>query len=255
MLSPGQACPGAKFTVDQTPKAFTLKTGALTVSLSRLNGAVTYTNAAGETLLREGRDVARTYKPMEANGEQTFEVEDRFSPDATEGFYGLGQHQSGMFNYRGSTVELAQNNTDVAIPFLISTKGYALLWNSAAFSYADNRFPLEFSFTSQAEKNIDYYVIAGPEMDQIIHRYRSLTGPRPHASPCGPTVSSSPRIATSPPKRSSASPTATAPSTSPSTPSCRTGSGGSRRATPSSTATTTTSPPTSKSSTTSTSTP
>ena len=59
------------------------------------------------------------------NGESTFHVADRFRPDATEGFYGLGQHQSGMFNYRGSTVELGQNNTDVAIPLLVSSKGYA----------------------------------------------------------------------------------------------------------------------------------
>ncbi len=179
MLSPAEACPGAKFTVRQTPEAFNLTTAALKFSLSRVNGAVTYSTLAGEQLLHEGREVPRTYQPMEANGEQTFQIEDRFSPDATEGFYGLGQHQGGVFNYRGNTVELAQNNTDIAIPFLISTKGYGVLWNTAAFSFADNRFPVEFAFTSNAEKNIDYYLIFGPEMDGIIHRYRSLTGHAP----------------------------------------------------------------------------
>ena len=56
----------------------------------------------------------RTYDPAELNGEKTFHVEDRFAPDFSEGFYGLGQHQSGMFNYRGSTVELAQTESDAA---------------------------------------------------------------------------------------------------------------------------------------------
>ena len=75
-------------------------------------------------------------------------MEDRFAPDATEAFYGLGQHQNGIFNYRGATVELGQNNTDVAIPQVISSKGYGLMWNTASLTYVDNRFPLELNFRS-----------------------------------------------------------------------------------------------------------
>ena len=106
-------------------------------------------------------------------------ITDRFSPAPVEAFYGLGQHQSGMFNYRGSTVELGQNNTDVAIPLLVSSKGYALLWNTAAFTYVDNRFPSELSFSSMAGKSVDFYFLYGPEMDTIIHEYRNLTGHAP----------------------------------------------------------------------------
>ena len=84
-----------------------------------------------------------------------------------------------MFNYRGSTVELGQNNTDVAIPLLVSSKGYAVMWNTASFTYVDNRFPLELSFASMASDAVDYYVLYGPEMDQIIHEYRSMTGHAP----------------------------------------------------------------------------
>jgi alpha-D-xyloside xylohydrolase len=113
------------------------------------------------------------------NGEKTFHVEDRFSPNFDEGFYGLGQHQSGMFNYRGATLKLAQNNTDVAIPLLLSSKGYGLMWNSASVAYVDNRFPLELNIDSLAGHSIDYYYIYGPELDQIVHEYRSLTGHTP----------------------------------------------------------------------------
>ena len=130
-------------------------------------------------LLRESDAIPRTYESAQVNGESVYHVADRFSPDATEGFYGLGQHQSGMFNYRGSTVELGQNNTDVAIPLLVSSKGYALLWNTASFTYADNRFPLGFEFSSLAADSVDYYLIYGPEMDEIVHQYRNLTGHTP----------------------------------------------------------------------------
>jgi alpha-D-xyloside xylohydrolase len=134
---------------------------------------------AGETLLQERNSIPRTYEPVELNGEKTFHVDDRFSADFSEGLYGLGQHQSGLFNYRGATVELGQNNTDVAIPLLLSSKGYALMWNTASLTYVDNRFPLDLSLSSLAGHSVDYYFMYGPEMDQMIHEYRSLTGHTP----------------------------------------------------------------------------
>ncbi len=123
--------------------------------------------------------VPRTYEPDVVNGMHTYHVADRFSPDVTEGFYGLGQHQNGMFNYRGGTIELAQNNTDVVIPLLLSSKGYALMWNTASATEVDNRFPLAVSFTSLAGNSIDYFFIYGPGFDQIIHGYRTMTGHAP----------------------------------------------------------------------------
>jgi len=179
MLDPKQVCPGAPFQFAQGTDTATLTTSTLKVEFSLTRGNLNYSSVGGEGLLRESDSVPRTYEPDQVNGERTYHVTDRFSPDSTEGFYGLGQHQSGMFNYRGSTVELGQNNTDVAIPLLVSSKGYALLWNTASFTYADNRFPLGLNLTSLAGDSVDYYMIYGPEMDQIIHEYRNLTGHTP----------------------------------------------------------------------------
>ncbi len=179
MLEPAQACPGAKFQFAKTGDAATLETAELKVELSLIRGNITFHRLTGESLLSEGGSIPRSYEPVELNGAHTYHVTDRFSPDAVEGLYGLGQHQNGMFNYRGATVELGQNNTDVAIPFLVSSKGYAVLWNTASLTYVDNRFPLELSFSSIAGSSVDYYFIYGPEMDSIIHQYRSMTGHTP----------------------------------------------------------------------------
>src|SRR5579871_5781196 len=179
MLGSKESCPGGKFQTSQTADAITLTTDALKIEFSLKWGNIQYSTIAGETLLRERNSIPRTYEPTELNGEKTFHVEDRFAPDFSEGFYGLGQHQSGMFNYRGGTVELGQNNTDVAIPLLLSSKGYALMWNTASLTHVDNRFPLELNLDSLAGHAVDYYFIYGPEMDQLIHEYRNLTGHTP----------------------------------------------------------------------------
>ncbi|MGH9600366.1 MAG: TIM-barrel domain-containing protein, partial [Terracidiphilus sp.] len=174
MLPAAQACPGARFQFGQSDDRTTIATSRLIVSLSDRTGALTFKTADGETLIRERPNLPRTYLP--SNTRNLYRIEDRFSLDATEALYGLGQHQSGMFNYRGSVVELGQNNTDVAIPLLVSSKGYAILWNTASFSYVDNRFPLDLNIESMLSDKIDYYVLYGPQMDGIMHGYRSLTG-------------------------------------------------------------------------------
>jgi alpha-D-xyloside xylohydrolase len=176
MLDQQQYCPGTAFQFNHSGDETSLTTPRLTVILSAEGGNLIFKTHDGKTLLRENRNLPRTYDNPPDWTHGLYQVTDRFSPNAVEAFYGLGQHQSGMFNYRGSTVELGQNNTDVAIPLLVSSTGYAILWNSASFTYVDNRFPLELSFASMASDAVDYYVLYGPAMDQIIHEYRTMTG-------------------------------------------------------------------------------
>jgi alpha-D-xyloside xylohydrolase len=179
MLPAKESCPGATFQFAQIPEKAVLTTATLRIAFSTVQGNLTYTAIKKGELLREYNQIPRTYEPDVVNGQQTYHVTDRFHLDADDAYYGLGQHQSGMFNYRGSTVELGQNNTDIAIPFLVSSKGYALLWNTASFSYADNRFPSVLNLYSLAGNTVDYFFIYGPEMDDIIHQYRSMTGHTP----------------------------------------------------------------------------
>jgi alpha-D-xyloside xylohydrolase len=179
MLAQNESCPGAVFQFSSDAESTTITTATVRVSFSLKLGNLTYSAVGGESLLRESDAVPRTYEPDIVNGLQTYRVADRFSPDATEGYYGLGQHQSGVFNYRGSTLKLAQNNTDVAIPFLVSSKGYALMWNTASETEVDNRFPLTLTFTSITGNSVDYFFIYGPEIDEIIRSYRTMTGHAP----------------------------------------------------------------------------
>jgi alpha-D-xyloside xylohydrolase len=173
------SCVPDHFDFSQDAKQATLRTAELQVSIQLATGQLTFRDAAGNPLLAESDRRTRVYTPDTVNDEKVFHVSDRFMPAATEGFYGLGQHQGGVFNYRGNVVELAQANTDVAVPLLISTNGYGILWNTASKSWFDNRFPTEMTLSAQAADAIDYYFLYGPEIDQIIHQYRELTGHAP----------------------------------------------------------------------------
>jgi alpha-D-xyloside xylohydrolase len=188
-----QSCTPAKFTLHmpaappastterqpRTNREATLDTGKLQVRISLDFGNLQFQDEKGQKLLQEFQDRPRTYLPVTRNGESMYKVEDRFYPAVQEALYGLGQHQNGVFNYRGTVVELAQANTDVDVPLLVSTKGYGLFWNSAAVSYYDNRFPSEMRLTADSADAIDYYFFYGPELDQVVHQYRNLTGHAP----------------------------------------------------------------------------
>jgi alpha-D-xyloside xylohydrolase len=179
MLPHSESCPGVKSSFSESTDDASITTGKLTVKIVKRNGNLIYSTADGAELLREWPAIPRTYEPVVVNGVHALHTEDRFSPAMTEGLYGLGQHQNGMFNYRGATLELGQDNTDIAIPLLLSTRGYGLLWNTASLTYFDNRYPQVYSFSSAAENAIDYYFIYGPEFDSIIHQYRRMTGRAP----------------------------------------------------------------------------
>src|SRR6185437_14819035 len=174
-----QPCAPAHFDFSKDDKQATLRTADLEVNLRLATGQLTFRNAAGQQLLGESDRRTRVYTPDTVNGEKVYHVSDRFQPAPTEGFYGLGQHQNGVFNYRGNVVELAQANTDVAVPLLISTNGYGIIWNTASKSWFDNRFPSELKLSTEAADAIDYYFLYGPEIDEIIHKYRDLTGHAP----------------------------------------------------------------------------
>jgi alpha-D-xyloside xylohydrolase len=165
--------------VTRKPDRAILRTSKLSIEIDLKAAILRFIDPNGNTLLKESPRVPRRYVPREVNGEKLYRVDERFFPDALEGFYGLGQHQSGVFDYRGAVIELAQANTNVAVPMLVSTLGYGLLWNTASKSWFDNRFPTELKLTAEAADAIDYYVFYGPSMDRIIQIYRTLTGHAP----------------------------------------------------------------------------
>jgi alpha-D-xyloside xylohydrolase len=179
MVAREERSPRERPKIVRTPALAAVRTSGISIEVDLRGGLLRFLDPAGKTLLQESPRVPRRYVSQEVNGEWLYRVDQRFYPDALEGIYGLGQHQSGVFDQRGTVVELAQANTSVSIPFFVSTLGYGLLWNTASRSWFDNRFPTELKLSAEAAEAIDYYVFYGPSIDRLIGIYREMTGHAP----------------------------------------------------------------------------
>ena len=104
-----------------------LKTAAVSVVVKRQNGRVDFFDRQGRQLLSED---SRSFTPIEVDGDKGYTIRQKFLSPIYEGFYGLGQHQSDEFNYKGKNETLYQYNTKVSVPFVVSSRGYGLLWDN-----------------------------------------------------------------------------------------------------------------------------
>jgi alpha-D-xyloside xylohydrolase len=169
--------PHVDFALTLEPTSIVLKTSRLTIKVSRANSAITFLDEKEKPLAQED---GRTLTPVEVNGEKTLRSE-RFTSmwGTQEAFYGLGQHQAGVWNYRGEAVDISQDNTNISVPFLLSSNGYALLFNNGSRSRFNNRFAHAFYYSSEVADAMDYYFIYGPDFDTLVAAYRGLTGQAP----------------------------------------------------------------------------
>ena len=184
------ASPAAvKLTRQQDDQAFTLAAPNLKVKIDKRTGAVSFLDAAGHLLLREAVE-GRKIAPATQAGVIGNSCAQSFETASDEGIYGLGQHQKGTWNYSagsGSSVRLAQANTDVGIPVITSSKGYMLLWDNPAVTTISstaagdaNASHKIMRWSSEWGKAIDYYFCYGDgTIDTALTAYRQLTGNAP----------------------------------------------------------------------------
>jgi alpha-D-xyloside xylohydrolase len=84
-------------------------------------------------------------------------------------------------NYRGKTQWLDQANMEVALPFLLSNKGYGILWDNYSRTLFDGALASasQYKFESESGPCIDYYFMYGENPDGVIAAYRLATGDAP----------------------------------------------------------------------------
>ncbi len=169
--------PTAKWTMQSTDDAVVLSTSQLKITVTRKDGAIAYSEIGGGPLVQEA---SRHMTAMKVNGEDTYRAESFVNIYGShEGLYGLGQHQAGVWNYRGDSVDISQDNSNIAVPLMLSSKGYGIFWNNTSRSRFNNRFANYLYISSEVADVIDYYFLYGPDFDKIVASYRDLTGQAP----------------------------------------------------------------------------
>ncbi|WP_294257408.1 TIM-barrel domain-containing protein [uncultured Sphingomonas sp.] len=138
LMAPNPPAAGA-FEVSSTNGHVLVKAKRATADIELATGLVRFTDAKGRALLAESGQAA--FKPVTVEGKPFVAVSQQFNRGTDEGLYGLGQHQNAQMNYNGEDVELAQHNMDIAVPFVVSTRSYGLLWDNASISRFGNPKP------------------------------------------------------------------------------------------------------------------
>ncbi len=193
------------FTVADRADALVLATGAITVEVTKDTGAFTYRTADGTLLTREPSRGGKTLTPVEVlrpefdastahesrenvdgvriEVAEIGQVVDRTAYHARlefcfadgEALYGLGSHEEGMFNLRGQHQYLYQQNLKVAVPVVVSTRGYGVFLDCASLvAFHDDAFG-SYLWGDVVEE-LDYYVMAGSSFDEVVAEFRALTG-------------------------------------------------------------------------------
>jgi len=194
----------AEWNYEETERQVVLTTQKIRLNVNRNTGSIQYYDSNGILLLKEREYGSRELEMfdsclMDEEGEtQIQEVEtadgrkkviracsmkyDRslyrtrwyLMWEEDEMLYGLGQAQEGVLNLRGTTQYLHQANQKIAVPVLVSNKGYGILLASGSPAIFQDTCEGSYLYT-EADRYMDAYFIAG-DFDQVISGVRKITG-------------------------------------------------------------------------------
>jgi alpha-D-xyloside xylohydrolase len=166
----------AETAVEITADGATIVNGEIRAAVS-MTGRIVFQRTEDDTELLAEQD-AHFWWPgprlRSAHGNGYARLEQRFHAYPDEKLYGLGQHPHGLFDQKGAVVELVQRNSEVTIPFLVSSRGYGFLWNNPAIG----RVELAVNGTrwvADSARQLDYWITAG-DPARIQRTYADVTG-------------------------------------------------------------------------------
>jgi alpha-D-xyloside xylohydrolase len=165
------------FTFSETAQLLKLGTNAINIIFHKQTTVIDFADKAGKVFLSE-KAGSRKLKPDTIGGQSCYIAEQSFNLPADEYLFGLGQFQDGHYNLRNVTRKLTQVNTQIAIPFLYSSKGYGFLWHQyglTEFNPADNFISLIKKDTASGnKKEVEVTTISGTQ--KVSQRESLYTG-------------------------------------------------------------------------------
>jgi alpha-D-xyloside xylohydrolase len=110
-----------------------LMTDKLRVNIDLASGAVSFLDSDGRPILAEKKDGHEITSAF-VQGDRTFHVRQQWTANNGEALFGLGQQQLGLMDIKGYDLDLWQHNGTVDIPFLVSSRGYGILWDNTSYT-------------------------------------------------------------------------------------------------------------------------
>jgi alpha-glucosidase/alpha-D-xyloside xylohydrolase len=137
----------------------------------------------GKTLLRMRSWAMVRNRALSKQDSSTpdYRIEATFDSPSDEHYYGLGQQQKGWMDLRDHRIPCwhdysAIGGEDVCVPFMVSSRGYGVVWDNPSKTTVDLGFNGRNVWSSEIGDRVSYFVIAGETTDEIYEGYRLLTG-------------------------------------------------------------------------------
>lgn len=156
-----------EFQVRESSAEVAVEMARLRVGVDRTTGTITFHDASGRVLLRELPGTRRV-EAATIHGEPTWSIAQSFDSPPDERLFGTGEFQDGFLNIRDLPRRLAQVNTQIAIPFVVSSRGFGLLWHNyglTEFNPADEPVPLTARDASGATATVDVTTTEGTKKE------------------------------------------------------------------------------------------
>ncbi|MDM8161537.1 glycoside hydrolase family 31 protein [Labilibaculum sp. K2S] len=154
VLTSADEVPG--YEVSENSSTIEVKGKNIHVLVDKTTGKLSYANAEGKVFLEENAD-SRKLVSDTIHGEPCYLAEQSFLSPEAEALFGLGQFQDGNYNLKGVSRRLTQVNTQIALPFIYSNKGYGVLWHQYGltdFNPADNFIALKKQEQTEGEEDV-----------------------------------------------------------------------------------------------------
>jgi len=196
---------GCTFIIQEDENYLQLKTQQLMLVISKATSAFSYYDTNGTLLVKEPQQGGKHLIPFESYRtmiDHDSTVEKVVTPDGIksvvkeakkvfdrtlyhtrlefewadgEALYGLGQQEEGTLNLRNTRQYIHQANMKIAIPLLVSSRGYGVLIDTySPMIFNDNEYG-SYLYNEAAEA-LEYYFIYGENLDGVVKGYRQLTG-------------------------------------------------------------------------------
>lgn len=112
------------------------------------------------------------------NRSGVYELRQQFAAYADEKLFGMGQRTHGRLDLKGLSLDLTQRNAEINIPFVLSNRGYGLLWNMPGLGRVE--FAANATrWQAQESRQIDYWITTGATPTRILSHYADATGHSP----------------------------------------------------------------------------
>lgn len=159
----------------------TIVNGKIKAEITK-EGQICFYNQHGKRLLQETRHTyqlkygGREFKAYPGGSDYSLKL--RLEADPDEKLFGMGQYQHAFLNLKGCSLELTHRNSQISVPFVLSSAGYGFLWHNPAVGQV--HFSLNVTeWSAPSTKQLDYWITAGDTPAEIEESYALATGKAP----------------------------------------------------------------------------